>query len=169
MQRPNLLYLITASTALLGLAACAYLLVWTGQPSADVLADHYETHPWINAADFEPGDAEILRIQGKNIVVWRRNAADIALAKAQNDPTQWPNKYFNVTGRAGKQIADDANLTLNHEWFFAWGQPRGRFSCAVLLRTGDFGGFFDPCRGAHFDLSGWFQPNDHRRSIFRRW
>jgi ubiquinol-cytochrome c reductase iron-sulfur subunit len=168
MLPSRFLYIITAATILLTSVIVGYFLVRTGQPSADVLAKFDVNHPRVGIADFKKGDVRILNLNEVPVVVWRRNAADMSMAEAQNDSTQWPTTHSFVTGPYGLQFADDVNLTLNHEWFFAWARNPNAFGCVPIARAGDFEGFFDPCRGDHFDLSGRIRKglgNDNMRVI----
>ncbi len=40
------------------------------------------------------------------------------------------------------------------EWFIVSPISTAGLGCIVHTKAGDFDGFFDPCRGAHFDLWG---------------
>ena len=103
-------------------------------------------------ADFQPGDVRVLKMGGLPVVIWRRNDEDKALAKRQDEAFL----FFETSDSTGSRMpvkAKDKNLTVNGEWFLAVAaSPYG--GCVVLPRTGDFHGFFDPCKGSHFDLAG---------------
>ena len=113
--------------------------------------------PFIEVSDFEAGDAAIVVLNGLPIIVWRRSAADKALAASQNDSAQWHNQYSSVYGRLEPVLADNANLTLENEWFVAIAQMRNGNPLIPVLRFGDYGGFFDTKFASHFDLSGRYR------------
>ena len=157
MPSLRFLYIATAVVAFLIVAICGYSLVRTGQPSADVIAAQEARTPFIEVSDFEPGDATFVILNGLPIVVWRRSGADKALAASQNDPAQWHNQYSSVYGRLEPVLADNANLTLENEWFVAIAQMRNGNPLIPVLRFGDYGGFFDTKFASHFDLSGRYR------------
>lgn|GEM_PF-1223164 len=159
MRVPSLrfLYVATAVVAFLIVAIRGYSLVRTGQPSADVIAAQEAPTPFIEVSDFAPGDATFVILNGLPIVVWRRSGADKALAASQNDPAQWHNQYSSVYGRLEPVLADDANLTLENEWFVAIAQMRNGNPFIPLMRFGDYGGFWDSKFASHFDLSGRYR------------
>ena len=151
MEQPKTLFFITATAVLLIALVGVILLVRTGLPTADVIAE--EQAQRIKVSDFDPGDVEIIRIKNLPIIVWRRDETDKNLAASQNTPDAWPQQYSKVLGRSEAVFADDANLTLDGEWFFALARFPSKYSY-VLLRTGNFEGFFEGRYAGHFDLSG---------------
>lgn len=153
MHRPQTLYVATAMAVLFVVLMGTLQLVRTGLPSANIVAEESAQRALIQISDFEPGQVEIVLLNNRRIIVWRRNEADKQLATSQNNPDTWLQQYSNVLGHSETVFADDANLTLDHEWFFALAEFPNRFSY-VLLRTGDFDGFFEGRYAQHFDLSG---------------
>ncbi|GAA6181369.1 hypothetical protein NBRC116594_28070 [Shimia sp. NS0008-38b] len=154
MKETNFLYVTTALATCLAMMVGGYFLARTAQPSADVLAAMEEATPSINVGDFEPGEVRVLRLGNLPIIVWRRDEADMALANRQNDASSWKVKYSSVLGRAEPLYAEDANLTLNGEWFFAVAHAPGSPGWVPLLRAGNFDGFFDVKYAGHYDLAG---------------
>lgn len=153
MRRPETLYIVTATAVLFAIFLGVLMLARTGLPSADVIAREAEQRPVINVSDFDPGDVEIVQLNNLPVIIWRRNEADQRLAESQNTPEAWQLKNSRIFGQPEAVFAADANLTLNHEWFFALAKFPNKFSY-VILRAGDFGGFFEGRYAAHFDLSG---------------
>ncbi|MCT4556235.1 MAG: hypothetical protein N4A53_16255 [Pelagimonas sp.] len=134
MRRFHFLYIATA-TAVLGLVFLVIaLLVRTGLPSSDVIAREATLRPIIKVSDFSPGDVKIVQLNNLPVIVWRH-------------------KNSRILGISEEVFADDANLTLDQEWFFALAKFPNRFQY-VLLRAGEYGGFFEGRYAAHFDLSG---------------
>ncbi|WP_166418750.1 Rieske (2Fe-2S) protein [Cochlodiniinecator piscidefendens] len=153
MHRPQILYIITVLAVLFVFLTGILQLVRTGLPTADVVAEEEALRPLIAISDFEPGQVEIVWLNNMRIIVWRRSEADKQIALAQNNPDAWTQRYSSVFGQSEAVFADDGNLTLDHEWFFALAEFPSRFSY-ILLRAGDFEGFFEGRYAGHFDLSG---------------
>jgi len=153
MRRPNTLYFVTAGAVLVPFVLALFFLARTALPSADVLAQDAASKPIISVADYNPGDVKIVLLNGLRVVVWRRDEADKLLAASQNTPDDWKQKHTKVFGRPEAVFADDANLTLDGEWFFALAEFSGSFQ-VLLPRTGDFDGFFEVKYARHFDLAG---------------
>jgi len=153
MRRPQTLYIATATAALFSIFVGIFLLARTGLPSADVIARETALRPVIKVSDFDPGDVEIVLLNNLPVIVWRRNEADRKLAASQNTPEAWRLQNSRVFGQPETVFADDANLTLDHEWFFALAKVPSKYGY-IILRAGDFEGFFEGRYAAHFDLSG---------------
>ncbi len=153
MQHARTLNIVTAAALVFVVLLGAFSLLKTGQPSADVIAREAAKRPVIKVSDFDPGDVEIIQLNNLPVIIWQRNDIDRELAASQNAPETWPQKYSNVLGQPEPVFADDANLTLDHEWFFALASFPSKYQY-VILRAGDFGGFLEGRNAAHFDLSG---------------
>ncbi|MEO1681126.1 MAG: hypothetical protein AAFU80_23510 [Pseudomonadota bacterium] len=153
MWRPQNLYIITGTAVVFLLFLGTFFLVRTGLPSADVVFETAASRPVINVSDFDPGDVEILLLNDRRVIVWRRSEADQALAESQNTSEAWRHQTSTVSGQAAAVFADDANLTLDGEWFFALAEFSNQFQY-LSLRAGKFEGFFEGRYAAHFDLAG---------------
>ena len=150
----NFLYLITAIAIGFGFSLALYGIgKWT-QPTANVRAKHAAQTPQINPSDFEPGDVKILNFNNLPIIAWRRSEADQILAARQNLPSDWKQPFSEILGQAEPVLAEDSNLTLNGEWFFAVAYPPQSPRWILLPRAGNFGGFFDVRLAGHYDLAG---------------
>lgn len=154
MNKPDLLYMTTASAICLALLLAGFFLVRTAQPSADVLAEIEAQSPRINVADFEPGDVRVILLNNIPIIVWHRDEANMALAAQQNDPASWKVKYSRVLGQVEPLYAEDANITMNGKWFFAVARAPESPRWILMLRAGNFDGFFDLKFAGHYDLAG---------------
>ncbi len=137
----------------LSLALGIVLIARTGLPSADIMARQAANRPDIKVSDFSPGEVKIVSLNNRRVIVWRRNEADRKLAASQNAPKEWRYKNSRVLGQAESVFADDSNLTLNNEWFFALAEFSSQYQY-LQLRAGDFEGFFEGRYAAHFDLAG---------------
>lgn len=153
MRRSDILYIITTATVVFSLVLGIAFIVRTGLPSADVIALQKANRPIINVSDFNPGDVETILLNNRWVIVWRRNETDRLLAARQNDPKGWQYQSSRVLGQTESVFADDTNLTLNGEWFFALAEFSHPYQ-HLVLRAGDFEGFLEGRYVAHFDLAG---------------
>ncbi len=131
----------------------AVFLFRTGAPTADIVAKQAELTADIRVADFAPGQVEVVGLASVPVIVWRRSADQMDLARAQNDPDAWLVKTSHVFGQADPVPADDASLSLEGEWFFVLATPPGKFTY-LLPEAGEYDGFFEGGYASHFDLSG---------------
>ena len=153
MGSPNTLYTVTAAAVLLSLILGLSFLAQTGLPSADVVAKQAASRSIIKISDFKLGEVEIVLLNNRRVIVWRRNEADKALAATHNAPEDWRYQNSNVLGQIEPVFADDTNLTLNNEWFFALAEFSNKF-LYLLPRAGEFEGLLEGRNVAHFDLAG---------------
>lgn len=154
MKQNRTLYYLTAAATLAFLLHAGSSLFGALGSTADVVALNKRDHTFIRLSVFEPGDVRAFRHDGIPFYVWRRNADDILMAKRQDDPAIWINPETAKTDGSRVAPAYDRELTIDHEWFFVIALNPDGLGCFVNSRMGNFGGFFDPCRGAHFDLTG---------------
>ena len=154
MRNTNFIYVATAvgvlSAVLLGMS----FLLQTTSPTTDVLLKWRQERPLIRISDYQPGDVHLVNLNDIPVYIWRRNDADIALAKSQDVPSSWRVKHSIATSSSTRFLAHDAALTIDHEWFFALARNPAGPGCVPLPRAGDYHGFIDRCRGTHFDLAG---------------
>ncbi len=153
MRRPNTLYLVTTAAVVFSLILGIVFIARTGLPSADVIARQEASRPIIKVSDFNPGDVEIISLNNRRVIVWRRNETDRTLAASQNAPEGWRHQNSRVLGQAQTVFADDTNVTLEGEWFFALAEFSNPYQ-HLILRSGDFEGFYEGLYAGHIDLAG---------------
>ena len=148
------LYYLTAVWLLLGVLIGGYFLLSSAAPTADVVAESKPNIMHVHVGDFEPGDASILRINGKPIVVWRRSNEEMAKALTQFSPElAFDQVLKELNDGTLKQHVGSEEFTYL-EWLILSAVDVGGIGCIVAAKAGDFGGFFDPCRESHFDMWG---------------
>ncbi|WP_254439315.1 hypothetical protein [Ruegeria arenilitoris] len=81
------LYCVTAFWAVLTLAIGLYYLFSGTTTTADVKVRAANSSTSVEIGSWEPGDAKILNLRGKPVVIWRRDQDEMARALAQFDPT----------------------------------------------------------------------------------
>jgi ubiquinol-cytochrome c reductase iron-sulfur subunit len=140
--RRDFLYIMTAATGAVGTAAAVWPLIDQMNPSADTLALS------TIEVDLEPiavGQAITVKWQGKPVFIRHRTEAEITAAEDVNiDDLRDPQP-------------DDARVE-QPQWLVVVGVCT-HLGCIPLGQKptdphGDFGGWFCPCHGSHYDTSG---------------
>ena len=140
--RRDFLELVTWSTVAIGAGAMVWPLIDSMNPSADVLA---LSSTDVDIADIEEGMAITVTWRGKPVFVRHRTAAEIEAARA-------------VDLRALPDPVPDEARAERPEWLVVVGVCT-HLGCVPLGNRptdprGNFGGWFCPCHGSHYDTSG---------------
>lgn len=94
----------------------------------------------VDLSNIEPGSTVTVKWRGKPVFIRRRTEEDIKLANS-----------VDVTSLRDPQ--DDAARVKNPEWLIVIGVCT-HLGCIPLPNAGDYGGWFCPCHGSHYDISG---------------
>ncbi len=148
--RRDFLYVATAATGAVTGAAAVWPLINQMSPSADVQA---LASIEVDVADVEPGTQITVKWLGKPVFIRRRTEAEIAEARAVA-LSDLPDQEDRNANKPGLD-ADDVNRSLDEagEWLVMMGVCT-HLGCVPLGDAGDFGGWFCPCHGSHYDTSG---------------
>ncbi len=137
-------FLVLASTAVgtVGAAAAIWPFINSMNPSADVLA---LSSTEVDLSPVQVGQAITVMWRGKPVFIRRRNEQEIAKAKADDTADL-------------KDIQTDEARVKKPEWLIVLGNCT-HLGCIPLGQKvgdtrGDFGGWFCPCHGSHYDTSG---------------
>lgn len=157
-SRRDFLYIATASAGAVGIGAAIWPLIDQMNPSADVLSLSTVS---ISLSAMEIGQRITVKWQGMPVFVWRRATETIAMARATplddlvdpvDDVKENPNLAQEVPALDQNRTADEAG-----EWLIVIGVCT-HLGCIPLGQdgsdVGDFGGWFCPCHGSHYDMSG---------------
>ena len=153
-NRRDFLYVATAATGGVVAASAAWPLVDQMNPSKDVLAlGSIE----VDVSEVEPGTEIKVFWRGKPVFVRRRTAEEIAEARAVplDDLKDQGAENDNKPGTD----AEDKNRSLDDdgEWLVMVGVCT-HLGCIPLGDNdgarGEFGGWFCPCHGSHYDTAG---------------
>ncbi|HMO06277.1 MAG TPA: ubiquinol-cytochrome c reductase iron-sulfur subunit [Paracoccaceae bacterium] len=149
--RRDFLYYATAGAGAVATGAAVWPLVDQMNPSADVAA---LSSIFVDISGVEVGTQLTVKWLGKPVFIRRRSEDEIAAAR-DTALTDLPDRR----GRnANNDAADaaDANRSLDEagEWLVMMGVCT-HLGCVPLGDgAGDFGGWFCPCHGSHYDTSG---------------
>ncbi|MDE2693431.1 MAG: ubiquinol-cytochrome c reductase iron-sulfur subunit [Paracoccaceae bacterium] len=149
--RRDFLYYATGGTGAVVVGAAVWPLINQMNPSADVQA---LSSVEIDISDIEPGTQITVKWLGKPVFIRRRTESEINLARDTiiSELPDGMGRNANVSGAD----ADDKNRTLDEkgEWLVMMGVCT-HLGCVPLGNgAGDFGGWFCPCHGSHYDTAG---------------
>lgn len=94
----------------------------------------------VDLSSIEPGSTVTVKWRGKPVFIRRRTEDDIKLANS-------------VDLSSLRDPQDDSTRVKNPEWLVLVGVCT-HLGCIPLPNAGDFGGWFCPCHGSHYDISG---------------
>lgn len=150
--RRDFLYYATAGAGAVATGAAVWPLINQMNPSADVQA---LSSIRVDVSGVEPGTQLTVKWLGKPVFIRRRTADEIDAARA-TDLAELPDtEARNANAKAGADAADE-NRSMDEagEWLVMMGVCT-HLGCVPLGDgAGDFGGWFCPCHGSHYDTSG---------------
>jgi ubiquinol-cytochrome c reductase iron-sulfur subunit len=150
-SRRDFLYIATGAVGAVTAGAAVWPLVNQMNPSASVLA--LATID-IDVADVAEGAQITVKWRGKPVFVRHRTAAEIEAAR--NTPlSDLPDQMARTGNNPGADAADEnRSLGENGEYLVMMGVCT-HLGCVPLGDgAGDFGGWFCPCHGSHYDTAG---------------
>ena len=149
-NRRDFLYVATAATGTVVTAAAAWPLVNQMNPSADVQA---LASIEVDVADVEPGTQITVKWLGKPVFIRRRTAEEIEAARAVA-LDDLPDNESRNENKAGDGADENRSLDEAGEWLVMMGVCT-HLGCVPLGNgAGEFGGWFCPCHGSHYDTAG---------------
>ena len=142
-SRRDFLYLATVGVGAAGAAAFAWPIIESMNPAADVLA---LSSIEVDLSPIEEGQSITVKWRGKPVFIRQRGAAEIEAARA---------------GDTADDLIDpqtDAERVQKPEWLIMVGVCT-HLGCIPLGQKpgepkGEYGGWFCPCHGSHYDTSG---------------
>ena len=141
-EKRDFLFITTAGLAVAGGAVTAFSLIDTMNPAKDVLA---LSTTEVDLAPIEEGQSLTVMWRGKPIFTRHRTSEEIRTA---ND----------APVNDLKHMASDESRVKNPKWLVVVGVCT-HLGCVPLGQKvgdnkGEFGGWFCPCHGSHYDTSG---------------
>lgn len=150
-NRRDFLYYATAGTGAVAVGAAVWPLVNQMNPSADVKA---LSSIRVDVSGVEPGTQLTVKWLGKPVFIRRRTEQEIAEAR-EVDLSALPDKSAENANLGPDVLATDENRALDDtgEWLVMIGVCT-HLGCVPLGDAGEFGGWFCPCHGSHYDTAG---------------
>ena len=165
--RRDFLYYATAGTGAVVTGAAVWPLVNQMNASADVkaLAEIY-----VDVSSVEVGTQLTVKWRGKPVFIRRRSEKEIEEARAVDIATLIDKSAENLN-KPGAD-ASDANRTLaafdgtdSGEWLVMIGVCTHLGCVPMGDMSGDFGGWFCPCHGSHYDSAGRIRKGPAPRNL----
>ncbi len=149
--RRDFLYYATAGAGVVATGAAVWPLVNQMNPSADVQA---LSSIRVDISGVSEGTQLTVKWLGKPVFIRRRTADEIEAARAV-DVADLPDPIARNDNIPGEVPATDENRAFGEsgEWLVQMGVCT-HLGCVPLGTAGDFGGWFCPCHGSHYDTSG---------------
>lgn len=113
------------------------LFLWSWSPSKDVLA---MAKIEVNLNDIPAGKNVVLKWRGKPLFIKHRTEEDIARARAVDIATL-------------RDPQKDEERVKDPKWLILLGVCT-HLGCVPIAGQGDYGGYYCPCHGSHYDGSG---------------
>ena len=120
-----------------GLRLLVLKFILSMQASKDVLA---LASLEVDLSGIEEGSTVTMKWRGKPVFIKHRTEADIELANS-------------VKTSELRDPQSDAERIINPKWLVLVGVCT-HLGCVPLSNAGDYGGWFCPCHGSHYDVSG---------------
>lgn len=147
--RRDFLYVATAATGAVAGGAAVWPLINQMNPSADVQA---LASIEVDISGVEPGTQIVQKWRGKPVFIRRRTAEEIKAAR-EVDLADLPDDNSRSANAPGDGADENRALDESGEWLVMMGVCT-HLGCVPLGDAGDFGGWFCPCHGSHYDTSG---------------
>jgi ubiquinol-cytochrome c reductase iron-sulfur subunit len=135
--RRDFIVIAAGAFGAVGAAAAAWPFIDQMNPSADVLA---LSSTEVDLSQIAQGQSVTILWRGKPVFVRHRTEAEINQAR-QDDTAALPDPQ------------KDADRVKKAEWLVMMGVCT-HLGCVPLGQKGEYGGWFCPCHGSHYDTSG---------------
>jgi ubiquinol-cytochrome c reductase iron-sulfur subunit len=135
--RRDFIVVAAGAFAAVGAAAAVWPFIHQMNPSADVLA---LSSTEVDLSQIAAGQSVTVLWRGKPVFVRHRTEAEIAQAQ-KDDTASLPDP------------AKDVDRVKKPEWLVMMGVCT-HLGCVPLGQQGEYGGWFCPCHGSHYDTSG---------------
>ena len=149
--RRDFLYYATAGAGTVAAGAAVWPLVNQMNPSADVRA---LSSIRVDVSGVSEGSQITVKWLGKPVFIRYRTAEEIEQGR-EVELSQLVDPIARNENLSGEAPATDENRTLDPEgeWLVMMGVCT-HLGCVPLGEAGDFGGWFCPCHGSHYDTAG---------------
>jgi ubiquinol-cytochrome c reductase iron-sulfur subunit len=151
-NRRDFLYIATGMAAAVGAAGAVWPFIDQMRPDASTLA---MSSVEIDVAGLEPGMSLTAKWRGRPVFIRNRTEKEIEEAKAVKLEDLKDIEARNGNVAPGSE-ATDINRSAGEgkeNWIVMVGVCT-HLGCVPLGQAGDFGGWFCPCHGSHYDTAG---------------
>ncbi len=161
--RRDFLYYATAGAGAVATGAAVWPLVNQMNPSADVRA---LSSIRVDVSGVEVGSQLTVKWLGKPVFIRRRTEEEIAAARAVSLDDLTIDKGAQNANKPGADAMDE-NRTLDEagEWLVMIGVCTHLGCVPIGNGSGEFGGWFCPCHGSHYDAAGRIRKGPAPRNL----
>jgi len=150
--RRDFLYMVTGMAGAVGAASFAWPFIDQMRPDASTLA---LASIEVDVSALEPGMSLTVKWRGKPVFIRNRTEQEVEEAKAVElselkDPIA---RNANIDGAAPATDLARSAGEGKENWIVMIGSCT-HLGCVPLGQAGDFGGWFCPCHGSHYDTAG---------------
>ncbi|MEC9462991.1 MAG: ubiquinol-cytochrome c reductase iron-sulfur subunit, partial [Pseudomonadota bacterium] len=150
--RRDFLYMVTGMAGAVGAASFAWPFIDQMRPDASTLA---LASIEVDVSALEPGMSLTVKWRGKPVFIRNRTEQEVEAAKAVElselkDPIA---RNANIDGAAPATDLARSAGEGKENWIVMIGSCT-HLGCVPLGQAGDFGGWFCPCHGSHYDTAG---------------
>lgn len=151
-NRRDFLYVATAMAGAVGAGAVAWPFIDQMRPDASTLA---ASSIEVDVSSLTPGMSLTVKWRGKPVFIRNRTPEEIKAAKEVpmadlKDPVA---RNANISSDAQATDIDRTAGEGKENWLVMVGVCT-HLGCVPLGQQGDFGGWFCPCHGSHYDTAG---------------
>ena len=149
--RRDFLFVATGAAGTIATAAAVWPLINQMNPSADVQA---LASIQVDVSAVEEGSQLTIKYLGKPVFIRHRTPEEIASAR-EVEVSDLPDPLARNANLPGDAPASDANRALDEteQWLVMTGVCT-HLGCVPIGEAGDYGGWFCPCHGSHYDTAG---------------
>jgi ubiquinol-cytochrome c reductase iron-sulfur subunit len=151
-NRRDFLYVATGTAAVIGAGAVAWPFIDQMRPDASTLA---LSTIEVDVSAIEPGMSVTAKWRGRPVFIRNRTAEEVEAANGVEldelkDPVA---RNANISSDAPATDLDRSAGEGKENWIVMVGVCT-HLGCVPLGQAGDFGGWFCPCHGSHYDTAG---------------
>ena len=149
-NRRDFFLIATGAMGAVGAAAVAWPLIDQMNPDASALA---LASVEVDVSSMEPGQSIKVSWRGKPVFIRYRTEEEVAAARAVplDELKDTDARNANLSGADASD--ENRGVPGREEWIVMIGVCT-HFGCIPIGEQGDFGGWFCPCHGSHYDTAG---------------
>ena len=161
-NRRDFLFIATGAAGAVATGAAVWPLINQMNPSADVQA---LASIQVDVDGLEVGSQLTVKFLGKPVFIRRRSPEEIEAAR-EVEISQLVDPLARNANLPADAPATDADRTMDEagEWLLMTGVCT-HLGCVPLGEAGDFGGWFCPCHGSHYDTAGRIRKGPAPRNL----
>jgi ubiquinol-cytochrome c reductase iron-sulfur subunit len=150
-NRRDFLYVATGAAGTVGAALTMWPLVDQMNPGASVLA---LSSIEVDIAPIAEGQSVTIKWRGNPVFIRHRTTQEIEAARAVAIADLVDAEARNANLPAGAEATDENRVIGGRERMLVMVGVCTHLGCVPLGEQGDFGGWFCPCHGSHYDTAG---------------